>query len=271
MNEHRAGNDRRPQQRPPRNRNSSSASRRAARRRQIRRNRIIFAVLVLAVIAVIVGTIVHFVRKPQDKETPGSSSAPISTPAPTPTPTPTPQPFIPTWDTTGEEGFPYLVAVNRTTQTVTVYEKDDAGNYTVPYTSMICSTGIDTPEGKFHTSNQYDWRLLVDGVYGQYATRIDGPILFHSVPYFSQDKADLESEEYNKLGTPASLGCVRMRVIDCKWIYDNCPSGSPVVIFDGDSSMDPLGNPGFDPIDLTSPNAGWDPTDPDPQNPWNIK
>lgn len=267
MNEHRAGNGHRPQQRPPRNRHSSSVSRRAARRRQIRRNRIIFAVLVLAVIAIIVGAIVHFVRKPQSKGTPDSSSAPISTPAPTPTP----QPFVPTWDTTGEEGFPYLVAVNRTSQTVTVYEKDDAGNYTVPYTSMICSTGIDTPEGKFHTSNQYDWRLLVNGVYGQYATRIDGPILFHSVPYFSQNKADLESEEYNKLGTPASLGCVRMRVIDCKWIYDNCPSGSPVVIFDGDSAMDPLGNPGFDPIDLTSANAGWDPTDPDPQNPWNIK
>ena len=136
---------------------------------------------------------------------------------------------------------------------------------------MICSTGRDTPVGFFHTTDQYDWRALVGGVYGQYATRIsptDG-ILFHSVPYYSAEKDQLETEEFNKLGTPASLGCVRLQIEDCKWIYDECPSGSPVVIYDGDESTDPLGNPGFTPIDPNSPNAGWDPTDPDPANPWN--
>ena len=157
------------------------------------------------------------------------------------------------------------------TQTVTVYEKDDEGNYTVPFKSMICSTGRDTPVGFFHTTDQYDWRALVGGVYGQYATRISPTegILFHSVPYYSAEKDQLETEEFNKLGTPASLGCVRLQIEDCKWIYDECPSGSPVVIYDGDESTDPLGNPGFTPIDVNSPNAGWDPTDPDPANPWN--
>ena len=179
-----------------------------------------------------------------------------------------PAAFVPPWDTTGEEGFPYLVAVNRTTQTVTVYEKDEEGNYTQPLKAMICSTGDDTPEGSFHTSDQYTWRALVGGVYGQYATRITSDILFHSVPYYAEDKSQLESEEYNKLGTPASLGCIRLKVVDCKWIYDECPSGTPVVIFDGDASNDPLGTPEFEPMDLESPNAGWDPTDPDPANPW---
>lgn len=199
---------------------------------------------------------------------PTATPTPTAAPTPTNTPTPTPEPFTPPWDTTGEDGFPYLLAVNRTTQTITVYEKDSQGNYTVPYTSFICSTGRDTPEGFFHTTDQYTWRALVGGVHGQYATRITTDILFHSVPYYAQDKAQLESEEYNKLGTPASLGCVRMRVIDCKWIYEECPSGTPTVIFDGDESLDPLGNPGFEPIDLESPHAGWDPTDPDPANPW---
>lgn len=196
-------------------------------------------------------------------------AAPTATPEPTPEPTAEPLTF--SWDTTGEEGNPYLIAVNRTTQTVTVYEKDDEGNYTVPFKSMICSTGRDTPVGFFHTSDQYDWRALVGGVYGQYATRISPTegILFHSVPYYSAEKDQLETEEFNKLGTPASLGCVRLQIEDCKWIYDECPSGSPVVIYDGDESTDPLGNPGFTPIDVNSPNAGWDPTDPDPANPWN--
>ncbi len=213
----------------------------------------------------------HKAQVPEDVA-PAATEAPAApTATPEPTPEPTAEPLTFSWDTTGEEGNPYLIAVNRTTQTVTVYEKDDEGNYTVPFKSMICSTGRDTPVGFFHTSNQYDWRALVGGVYGQYATRISPTegILFHSVPYYSAEKDQLETEEFNKLGTPASLGCVRLQIEDCKWIYDECPSGSPVVIYDGDESTDPLGNPGFTPIDVNSPNAGWDPTDPDPANPWN--
>ncbi len=71
-------------------------------------------------------------------------------------------------------------------------------------------------------------------------------------------------EEYNKLGQTASAGCVRLTVADTKWIYDNCPSGTVVVIY---SSPDPgpLGKPEAQQIPL---DCGWDPTDPDPDNPW---
>ena len=202
-------------------------------------------------------------------------SKPESLPAPSepeeiPESTPEPKEEVSSllWNAEGEEGNPYLVAVNRVTQTVTVYSKDADGNYTVPSKSMICSTGTDTPVGKFHTTDKYTWRDLFGGVYGQYATRITGHILFHSVPYYSQNKGDLEKEEFNKLGTPASLGCIRLQVKDCKWIYDNCPSGSPIVLYDGDASTDPLGNPGFTELDTSHPYAGWDPSDPDPNNPW---
>ena len=261
-------------------RHSAAAyARREMRRKQIRRNRIFFGVL-LVILAGLIFAAVHLTLKDNGEEGASSSqssassavsSSPASQPASEPASEPTqqePAAFVPPWDTTGEEGFPYLVAVNRVTQTVTVYEKDEEGNYTQPLKAMICSTGDDTPEGSFHTSDQYTWRALVGGVYGQYATRITSDILFHSVPYYAEDKSQLESEEYNKLGTPASLGCIRLKVVDCKWIYDECPSGTPVVIFDGDASNDPLGTPEFEPMDLESPNAGWDPTDPDPANPW---
>ncbi len=250
----------------PRN-NPQVRARRAARRRRIRRNRIIFALVIIALLALMIGLVVHLFKGADHAESSSAPSASGTSVSSAPSEPPAP-PFKPTWTTTGEENMPYLLAVNRVTQTVTVYEKDEKGNYTVPKFSMICSTGQDTEIGEFHTSDQYEWRYLVGGVYGQYATRIDGPILFHSVPYFAQDKGKLEGEEYNKLGTAASLGCVRLQIKDCKWIYDECPSGTPVVIFDGEEYMDPLGNPGFDPIDLESPNAGWDPTDPDPANPW---
>lgn len=256
------------QQNPQGGQDPRIRARKAARRRRIRRNRIIFALVIIALLALLISLVV-FLVKGHDK-TPASSGSPSSSASVSSVPSEPPAPpFEPTWTTTGEENKPYLLAVNRTTQTVTVYEKDEKGNYTVPKLSMICSTGTDTELGEFHTSDQYEWRYLVGGVYGQYATRIDGPILFHSVPYLAQDKSKLESEEFNKLGTVASLGCVRLQIKDCKWIYDECPSGTPVVIFDGEKHMDPLGNPGFEPIDLESPNAGWDPTDPDPANPWN--
>ena len=42
---------------------------------------------------------------------------------------------------------PYYITVNLTANVVTVYEKDAAGNYTVPIKAFRCSGGTDTPEG----------------------------------------------------------------------------------------------------------------------------
>ena len=112
-------------------------------------------------------------------------------------------------------------------------------------------------------------RLMVDGSYGQYAIRFNRGILFHSVPYYSMNKGDLEDGQYNKLGDYASLGCVRMCVRDVKWIYDNCPSGTGVTIYDDAVNPGPLGKPDSIKIPEDSAYAGWDPTDPDENNPWN--
>ena len=164
---------------------------------------------------------------------------------------------------------PYYIKINRALNCVTIYKADSNGKYTIPVKAMVCSTGTATPVGVFNTTDKYTWRLLEGNVYGQYATRIVDHILFHSVPYYTQDKSDLEYEEYNKLGEEASLGCIRLSVEDCKWIYDNCPKGTTVEIYDDTTNPGPLGKPEGIKIDTTSPNRGWDPTDPDPANPWN--
>lgn len=169
-----------------------------------------------------------------------------------------------------DNGRPYYIKVNRQQNTVTVYTLDDRGYYTVPVKAMICSVGKNdgTPAGTFQTSDKHGWCALVGGVYGQYAYRIDGPIMFHSVPYYSMNKDDLETEEYNKLGEAASLGCVRLSVSDAKWIYDNCPAGTIVTIYD-DEYAGPLGKPAAEILDIRDKRSGWDPTDPDADNPWN--
>ena len=174
------------------------------------------------------------------------------------------------WDTKGIKDQPYLVAVNCSQNVVTVYEKDAAGNYTVPVKAFICSAASNTPEGYYRTLERMRWQQLYDDAYGQYAIRIINHFLFHSVPYFKQDPASLEYEEYNKLGEMASQGCVRLQVADVKWLFDNTPNGFPTVIYRDDASPGPLGKPTYDPIDTSDEvKRNWDPTDPDPANPWN--
>lgn len=165
--------------------------------------------------------------------------------------------------------FPYYIKINRSQNCITVYTMDENGAYTVPCRAMICSTGLynATPKGIYHTSDKYLWRELHGKVYGQYATRIHRGILFHSVPYYKKAKNTLCTDKYNKLGQQASMGCVRLTVEDAKWIMENCPSGTTVEVYE-DDDPGPLGKPKAAHIDPESPNKGWDPTDPDEDNPW---
>ena len=165
-------------------------------------------------------------------------------------------------------GNPYYIRINRALNTVTVYALNSEGSYE-PYTAFICSTGPATPLGTYTTFNKSRWRLLYGPCYGQYVTDIVGDILFHSVPYYTMYEGDLEYYEYNKLGTAASMGCIRLCVRDALWIYNNCPVGTVVELYDDWESYGPLGRPESILIDPESPNRGWDPTDPSPSNPWN--
>lgn len=165
--------------------------------------------------------------------------------------------------------MPYCIKVNKRQNVVTVYRVGDDGYYSKPVKAMVCSVGegSNTPEGLYSLGGREEWLALEDGVYGQYATTITGNILFHSVPYFTQNKNDLEIEEYNKLGSSVSAGCVRLSVIDAKWIYDNCSESTIVNIFESDYEG-PMGKPVAAVISSGGEEGNWDPTDPDRQNPY---
>lgn len=173
---------------------------------------------------------------------------------------------------TASNGCPYYIMVNRAMNTVTVYGLDEEGYYTVPVKAMVCSVGRaghSTPLGTFSlTGYKREWNHMLDGTYGQYATQFYGNYLFHSICYSEADPSALLMDEYNKLGEPASLGCVRLQTVDAKWIYDNCAAGTMVTIYDGESPG-PLGKPStFLEEILPEQDNGWDPTDPRPENPW---
>lgn len=63
------------------------------------------------------------------------------------------------------------------------------------------------------------------------------------------------------------MGCIRMTVIDAKWIYENCEPGTTVEFYTSDDPG-PFGKPETMKITEFEEYRGWDPTDPDPNNPW---
>lgn len=159
----------------------------------------------------------------------------------------------------------YLIKINKQQNCVTIYEKNSAGKYKA-IKAMICSTGTATKTGSYSLGEKLRWHTLDGPSYGQYCCRIYGAVLFHSVWYYTDgDPSTISCTEYNKLGTTASHGCVRLNVADAKWIYDNMPAGTPIQIYNS-KNPGPLGKPeaikipgytSYDPTDIWSKGNVW--------------
>ena len=179
-----------------------------------------------------------------------------------------------------QEGYLKLV-VYIPTQSVVAYRAID--NEWIIERVMACSSGRSrniTPRGTFGIQVKYPLKRLGtpgDYCYGQYACRFTGPFLFHSVPisYDADNDVTLARrmmfmEKYEQLGTPASDGCIRLTVADAKWIFDNSVIyDTRVVLTDDAGPIPPTPPPVIWEAPYTDENGlGWDPTDPDPDNPY---
>ena len=163
--------------------------------------------------------------------------------------------------------YPYQIHLLRNQNVLIVYGMDEKGEYTKIVNVFPCSTGyfMETDLGDFEIGLQMRWGSLMADLYGQYSSQFNYNQLFHSVPYWSKDQNNIEWEEYEKLGTAASSGCVRLSTIDAKWIYDHCFTGTQVKVYDSDTL--PVEKPVQCVILEDYLFRGWDPTDPDPENP----
>ena len=98
---------------------------------------------------------------------------------------------------------------------------------------MVCSSGAletPTPLGEFTTNQkiEYSWVDRFDvGAY--YWIRFFEDYLIHSVPL--DENGEMIVEEFEKLGNPASHGCVRLRLDEAKWLYETLPLGVEVLIY----------------------------------------
>ena len=154
----------------------------------------------------------------------------------------------------------FTVSVGRDISTVAgTSGLHEGSSYTPIGTYSICTNGVSV---KYTVKPMYE----PDGstVYSRWCTHIVGNIYFHSIAVGSDSHYALNPYTYNRLGTPASAGCIRMTVIDSKWIYDYASTGSTVKIVKGDSSHPgPLGK--TKKITVTS-SIHYDPTDPEVPN-----
>lgn len=161
---------------------------------------------------------------------------------------------------------PYAVDVDRINGVMTVYNS----SRTVPVKTIRVSVGLSstpTPTGSYRLNRSLKWQPLMGPSWGQYGTHVvgagQGGIFVHSIACSAANSYNLPAGEYNKLGNPASHGCIRCCVADAKWVYDNC-NGASIRIFDGAYKADevfkgPLGRRALTPL---YGSMNFDPTDP---------
>ncbi|MCR5692240.1 MAG: L,D-transpeptidase [Eubacterium sp.] len=164
-----------------------------------------------------------------------------------------------------EEDCKYQIDVNLAKNMLAIFAQDKDGKYSIPVKSMICSGGMaghETIQGTYTGLIPLgEWHQLRYNSVGQYATRISGPYLFHSVVYDTFDSYSLDKEEYEKLGTSASHGCIRLQVIDAKWIFDRA-SQCQAKIYSDKSKKYLLDKPDMVEVGKDDQGNYYDPTDP---------
>lgn len=131
---------------------------------------------------------------------------------------------------------PYKLVVDVSEQRTYVYQWDGT-SYGICLGKSKCSTGkkgkaTETPLGTYQAigpSGTGEWYYFQEfKCYAKWGFHIVGGIMFHSVTYNSKKRLNEGSVSY--LGRRASHGCIRLPVKAAKWIYDNCPAGTTVVI-----------------------------------------
>jgi hypothetical protein len=157
----------------------------------------------------------------------------------------------------------------------------------IPEVSLRVSTGrekgstpITPPEKPFilsgYRANQLLFTKAETWVWVRYATHVSGDIFIHSQPYDHQadangktlplDKSLFSKWGYNRLGKyTASNGCIRLSLRDAEYLSQNIHPGMPCFIFQSSEGYELPEAPENPPANL---NNRWDPTDPDPLNPY---
>ena len=133
----------------------------------------------------------------------------------------------------------YLILVDKSTYSVCVYKGKRGAWVKVKGVWRCTHGGSNTPNGEWHTaghltkhSAEYGWG---DFTYtsAAYCTHISAGNFFHSIlfdKYSRTNPYNLSPVDPN-LGKDYSHGCIRLVLDNAKWIWDNIPTNTKVVVY----------------------------------------
>ena len=147
----------------------------------------------------------------------------------------------------------YYIVLDLKNQTVTVYERDENGEYTRIVRRFICSTGktvnapsddpdaalesTPTPTGVWKIGGRERFgKFAKFSEYARYWTQLVADNYFHSVMFKKRDVSTMMKNPYRNLGNDVSHGCIRLLVEDAKWLYYYACPGTTVRVTNSNRS-----------------------------------
>ena len=122
----------------------------------------------------------------------------------------------------------WLILVDITQNRVGIFN-GSMGNWKLQ-NFWLCSSGApnsSTRVGQFTVGNKGYSFGEEHGYSCYYWTQFYADYLFHSVKYYAGTRNIMDG----RLGMNISAGCVRMQIDQAKWIYDNIPRGTKVIVY----------------------------------------
>lgn len=122
----------------------------------------------------------------------------------------------------------YLIITSIIERSTYIYEKGP--NMWILLYRWSCTVGkpsTPTIKGQFAVGVKYP-AITSEGskVSAKYATQIEGEYYYHSILYDLTGQYVIDG----RLGVAISHGCIRLATENAKWIFDNAPQGTTVVI-----------------------------------------
>ncbi|MDO4572190.1 MAG: SH3 domain-containing protein [Clostridia bacterium] len=139
----------------------------------------------------------------------------------------------------------YYILLDLNNQIVTVFERDEAGEYTRIVRRFLCTSGrteVDpedpedagtpTPRGVWKIGGRERFGKFANfgSEYARYWTQIVGSVFFHSIMFGDRSVNSLKRSAFSNLGNNVSHGCVRLYVEDAKWLYYYACPGTTVEV-----------------------------------------
>lgn len=120
----------------------------------------------------------------------------------------------------------YLIWVNLKDFKVNIFDgSTNKWNLVHSYLCTIGKPSTPTPKGTYTIGIKGLYFGVNKGYKCWYYTQFKGNYLFHSIIYNLDG-----SVRDGRLGMALSDGCIRLTKVNAKWIWDNIPSGTKVVI-----------------------------------------